>query len=72
VQGTRPRPNPQTKLHNKEKALGYIIYKQDLFRFILVNKDTCLSRRIWSMGETSKGSSEHHIGGHGTSPQNNH
>jgi hypothetical protein len=67
AQGTKPKPNKSTGLHKREKALGYITLRKDLKRMILVNKDTRLSRRVWSMGETSKGGQQHHIGGHGTS-----
>ena len=70
AQGTKPRPNYQTGLHNRKKALGYITLHEDKNTFILVNKNTCLSRRVWSMGETSKGGQEHHIGGHGISNYN--
>ena len=65
AQGTKPRPHRQTGLYNRKNSLGYIIYRKPENRFILVNKNTSLSRRIWSMGETSKGTSAHHIGGHG-------
>jgi len=36
-------------------------------RLILVNRDTKLSRSIWTMGDTSK-TRAHYIGGHGPSP----
>lgn len=64
AQGTKPKPNRKTGLHNRRKCLGYIIHRKKYNRFILVNKYTSLGRRVWSMGETSKGQ-EHHIGGHG-------
>ena len=65
AQGTKPKPNKQTGLHSRQKALGYLTLRKT--KIILVNKNTRLSRRVWSMGETSKGGQEHHIGGHGMS-----
>lgn len=70
AQGTKPTLNKQTGLHDRKNALGYITLRNDTDTFILVNKDTRLSRRVWSMGETSKGGQEHHIGGHGISSYN--
>lgn len=70
AQGTKPKPNNQTGLHDREMALGYITLRKNTSTIILVNKNTSLSRRVWSMGETSKGGQEHHIGGHGISKYN--
>jgi len=66
AEGTKPRPNPRTKLLNRAKALGYIEYKEGYHgKLILVNKATRLPRQVWSMGYTNKGTQQHHIGGHG-------
>lgn len=59
-------PKPRAGLHQRKNCLGYIVHRKKEGRFVLVNKKTALFRHIWSMGETSKGDREHHIGGHGT------
>jgi hypothetical protein len=64
AEGTRPKP--KNGIHDRKFALGYITHRINNYQVILVNKNTCLSRRVWSMGETSKGTKEHHIGGHGS------
>jgi hypothetical protein len=66
VQGKRPRPDKNTGKVNRVNALGWIIYQVKRGRLILVNKNTALSRQVWTMGHTNKGHKEHHIGGHGT------
>ena len=69
AQGTKPKPNSQTGLHNRRKALGYITLHKNTTTIILVNKDTRLSRHVWSMGETSKRGQDH-VGGHDISNYN--
>lgn len=67
AKGKKPKPNPKTKLLNKDKSLGYIVYKEGYGgKLLLVNKNTSLPRQVWSMGHTTKGRAEHQIGGHGT------
>jgi hypothetical protein len=65
--GRKPRPNPKTKLLNKTRSLGYIIYQEGYGgKLVLVNRETKLSRQAWSIGQTTKGNGKHQIGGHGT------
>lgn len=66
--GTRPKPNRKTGLHNRSKALAFIIHRINEKRLVLVNRHTILSRWIWALGQTSKTNKPHQIGGHGIFP----
>jgi hypothetical protein len=57
-------PKPKDGVYKTNTALGWIIHRVNEGRLILMNKDTKLSRLIWSLGHTSK-TAAHCIGGHG-------
>jgi hypothetical protein len=67
-QGKKPRPHSQTHLHDRKHALGYIIHRKRECRLVLVNLNTSLSRRCWTLGKSTKSGKEHQIGKHGNFP----
>jgi hypothetical protein len=71
TKGTKPKPDAKTGLHNRKTALGYIFHRLNEKRLVLINHNTKLSRGVWSMGETTKATNEHCIGGHGMRPSLN-
>ena len=64
IRGPKQEPGHDTGLFDQHAALGYIIYRRDKYRLILVNKNTSFSRQVWSIGGVRE--PKHYIGSYGT------